>query len=183
MKGSNNSYLHNLAKIVSTRFTKNKRRISRAMHNICAHPHVLINKTKFSELFEYSLHNNSVNVTNFNDPIAEPNVNDVNYPNHGFIHSVKEALCIDEAKRPLFLAAIGLGAVSGTPQKHHIPRMTKALSLIIIESKKILYEKLAIQRQLLLYVSIGDLLNKFPSAWHELSLLTSHIFMNPKSYF
>ena len=153
------------------------------MHNLCAHQHVLINKTKLSELFEDSLHNNGVNMTSFDDLIAEPNGYKGNDPNNGFLHSVKEAIRIDEAKTPLFLAAIGLGVVSGTPKKIQITRMTRALSSIIIETNNIVNEKLSIQRQLLLYVFIGDLLNEITSAWHELSLLTSHILTNHNSYF
>ena len=152
------------------------------MHGLCAHPHVIINKTKLDKLFEYSSTNSATNVSNFDDLIAKSESKN-EHSNHGFLHSVKEALRIDEVKTPLFLAAIGLGVVSGSPQKVHIPRMTHALSEIIIESNKIINEKVSIQRQLILYVFIGDLLNEITAAWHELSLLNSNIVSNPKSYF
>ena len=72
------------------------------MHNLCAHPHVIINKTKLDKLFEYSTNNKGVNVTSFDDVIAKPKSNGDNFSNNGFLHSVKEALRIDEAKTPLF---------------------------------------------------------------------------------
>ena len=101
------------------------------MHGLCAHPHVIINKTKLDKLFEYSSTNSATNVSNFDDLIAKSESKN-EHSNHGFLHSVKEALRIDEVKTHLFLAAIGLGVVSGSPQKVHIPRMTHTLSEIII---------------------------------------------------
>ena len=152
------------------------------MQGLCAHPHVIINKTKLDKLFEQSSTNATTNVSNFDDLIAKSRTDNAQ-SNHGFLHSVKEALRIDEVKTPLFLAAIGLGVVSGSPQKVHLPRMTHALSEIILESNKIINEKVSIQRQLILYVFIGDLINEITAAWHELSLLNSNIVSNPKSYF
>ena len=178
---SNETDFVNFGKIISTKMEKNQDRINKAKTRLCSHPHFLFKNDKMRSLFDATFNVSSNNLMTFNE-IIEKGAQESNHNKNSFIKSISESLKVRESNTPLFMSAIGLGTVVGVSKSHKIPKLTRALTQIILQTNKLVNEKLSVQRNLLLFSFISDLLQEITDAWHELSLLTSNVLITPNSY-